>query len=331
MNLGKYIFGTRTFLLEKVEENARQGQYRAYNLLALMFYTLVFACFVSGIVYGLVLFNSWPIALIIGLFLGFISFVLLILVLFLNMTTNHQDLYNNMTNMSPIFKQYEGQDFTHLSDEEAIRIVHEQKMLLRETNHTPSFDHFHISGIFSSAIKVILILVISCVVANAMELLMFRNALNSTLAKVESSADLHAAAGLRDSTGATHLLSSDQQQKQVLAQWTLDMLKEDPNKPFILINSQSILLSLDILDMSIGKFKVVMDILFALLFLTPFILVRKSHEYGGGELLKEAALMDISISFYSFLITQRESQKIINRIQNEYDYNALAKIPKVHA
>lgn len=323
MNLGKYIFGTRNFLLEKVEEEARAGQYRAYNLLALMFYTMVLACVISGIVYGLVLFNDWLLAAAMGLLLGLISFVLLILVLFLNLTTNHQDLYNNMTNMSAIFKQYEGQDFSHMSDEEAIKRVHEQKMLLRETNHTPSFDHFHVSGIFSSAIKVVLILVISCVVANAFELLMFHKSLNNTLAKIEASPMLNAAAELRDSTGSTLHLSMLQQEKQVLAQWTLDMLREEPGKPFKLIDSQSILLAFEVLDMSVGKYKILMDILFALLFLTPFVLVRKSHEYGGGELLKEAALMDISISFYAFLITQRESQKIIHRISTEYDYHAL--------
>ena len=329
MNLGKYIFGTRTFLLEKVEEKARLGQYRAYNLLALMFYTLVIACFVSGMVYGLVLFNDWFLAILLGLFLGFISFVLLILVLFLNLTTNHQDLYNKMTNMSDIFKQYDGQDFTHLSDEEAIKIVHEQKMLLRETNHTASFDHFHISGIFSSAIKVVLILVISCVVSNAMELLMFHKSLNNTLAQIEASPMINAAAALQDSTGSIYHLSADQQHKQVLAKWTLDMLQDEPGKPFKLIHSQSILLAFEVLDMSLGKFKIVMDVLFALLFLTPFVLVRKSHEYGGGELLKEAALMDISISYYAFLITQRESKKITDRISTEYDYQALINIHKV--
>ena len=326
MNLGKYIFGTRDFLLDKVEEQARVGQYRAYNLLALMFYTLVLACFISGVVYGLVLFNDWLMAIGIGLLLGLISFVLLILVLFLNLTTNHQDLYNNMTNMSQIFKQYEGQDFTHMSDEEALKRVHEQKMLLRETNHTPSFDHFHVSGIFSSAIKVILILVISCVVANAFELLMFHKSLNNTLAQIEASPMLHAAAELRDSTGNINSLSAQQQEKQVLAQWTLDMLKEEPGKPFKLIHSQSILMAFEVLDLSIHKYKILMDVLFALLFLVPFVLVRKSHEYGGGELLKEAALMDISISFYAFLITQRESQKITHRISTTYDYHALVQM-----
>lgn len=330
MNLGKYIFGTRTFLLEKVEQEAKAGQYRAYNLLALMFYILVLSCMISGVVYGLVLFNDWLLAMVLGILLGLISFVLLILVLFLNLTTNHQDLYKNMTNMSEIFKEFEGQDFMHLSDEEAIKRVHEKKMLLRETNHTPTFDNFHFSNVMSSAIKVVLILVISCIVSNAFELLMFRKSLNNTFAKIEASSMLHAAAELTDSTGSTYNLSAIQQQKQVLAQWTLDMLKEEPSKPFKLINSHSILLDFEILDLSLGKFKVLMDILFALLFLTPFVLVRKSHEYGGGELLKEAALMDISISFYAFLITQRESQKIMHRIKNDYDYNALALKQKIN-
>jgi hypothetical protein len=328
MNLGKYIFGTRDFLLEKVELEKRNRQFWAYNLLALMFYILVLGCVVSGIVYGLILFNNWFVAMFMGLFLGFISFVLLILVLFLNMTTNHQDLYNNMTNMSPIFSQYENQDFTNLSDEEALKIVNEQKLLLRETNHTPSFDHFHISGVFSSAIKVVLILVLSCVVANAMELLIFHVKLNETLQEIQTNPIIQNTALLSENNKSGKAIYVVNQDKEVLAQWTLEMLQPDPNAPFKLINSKSILLAVDVLDQSLGKFKMVLDVLFALLFLTPFVLVRKSQEYGGGELLKEAALMDISISFYAFLITNRESQRILNRIESEYDYSALTKTNK---
>jgi hypothetical protein len=326
MNLGKYIFGTRDFLLEKVEEKERSRQFWAYNLLALMFYILVALCVTAGVVYGLVLFNSWLIAIGIGLFLGFISFILLILVLFLNMTTNHQDLYKNMTNMSSIFKQYEGEDFTNLSDEEAVKIVNEQKLLLRDTNHTASFDHFHISGIFSSAIKVVLILIISCVVSNALQLLMFHDRINETLSIIQADSRLQNASHLNDSTGFTEQTNSINKEKQILASWTLEMLDPDQGNDFKLVNSKSILLALDVLDMSLGKFKILMDVLFALLFLTPFVLVRKSHEYGGGELLKEAALMDISISLYSFLITQRESKKIHQTIQDNYDYSAILRL-----
>jgi len=326
MNLGKYIFGLREYNFENVEEDVKKRQFLAFNLLALMFYILVLGCIVAGIVYGLVLFNDWFLAIVTGLFLGFISFFLLILVLFLTMTTNHQDLYKQMTNMSTIFEPYQGQDFTHLSDEEALKIVQEQKMLLRETNHTPSFDHFHLSGVFTTLIKVCLIIILSCVVSNAMELLMFHGSLNKSLYSIKTSPNIQAAANMLSDSVQHQQGSVYVGEKQIMAKWTLDMLEEEGGKPFLLIDSKSILLSMEVLQRSLGSFKVIMDILIALLFLTPFVLVRKSMEYGGGAYLKEVALSDISTSYYAFLITQRESQKIKHKIETEFDYKSLLKI-----
>jgi len=319
MNLGKHIFGIHESIFTEVDESVKNRQYWAYNLLALMFYILVAGCVISGVVYGLVLFNNWIIAIGMGVLLGFISFVLLILVLFLNMTTNHRDLYMNMTNMSSIFEPYLGQDFSNLSDADAVKMVKEQKVLLRETNHTPSFDHFHMSGVITSLIKVCLVLILSCVVANAVEILMFHSKINQTLHLIKDNPTLKEAAYNNDSTAMYP------ENNQILAKWTLDMVTEDPNSPFLFIDSKSILLTHKVLNLSIGNFKYLMDVLIALLFLLPLILVRKSKEYGGGEFLKESALLDISISYYAFLITQRSCQKIKQKIENDYDYNSLVK------
>ena len=76
--------------------------------------------------------------------------------------------------------------------------------------------------------------------------------------------------------------NDDLNRKINLARWTLSMLKEDANAPFILIESKSLLLSMEILSLSIGGWKIVLDIVVAFLFLTPFILLKKSKEYAGG-------------------------------------------------
>jgi hypothetical protein len=320
MNLGKYIFGIRKSYFEKTDDQVRERQFLVYNNLALMFYSLVGISIVSGVIYGLILFKSWIFAIGIGLFLGFISFILLLLVLFLNMTTNYQDLYMKMTNMNPIFQKYYYEDLENLSDEKAHQIVTEQKMLLRESSQEAKNDLFRFSSILTSIIKVSLILILSCVVANAMEFLMFHGKINDTLHLIKNDKYIQSCASIQLEEEASEL-----QGKKIIAKWTLDMLKENPDAPFVLIDSHSILLSMQILDLCLGKFKIVLDILFAVLFLTPFILVRKSKEYAGGVFLKEAALIDISSSFMFFLLAQRERQRIKRTIETEFDYNAIVK------
>ena len=105
------------------------------------------------------------------------------------------------------------------------------------------------------------------------------------------------------------------------------MLQEDKNAPFILIDSKSLLLSMEVLNKCIGEWKIVLDIVIALLFLTPFVLLKKSKEYAGGLFLKEAALYDIQCSHMFYLISERERRKIKEKIQNDYPYNELVKNP----
>ena len=181
MNLGKYLFGVREEYFTKVGDKEKERQFRVYNNLSLMFYTLIAISTLAGGIYGLVLFNSWWIAIGIGLFLGGISFALLLLVFFLNMTTNYQNLYLTMTDMNPIFEEHENEDLKNLSDERAEEMVQAKKMHLRETNQEAKFDHFHLSSVLTSIIKVTLILIISCVVANSLEFLIFHKSLNSSL------------------------------------------------------------------------------------------------------------------------------------------------------
>ena len=82
---------------------------------------------------------------------------------------------------------------------------------------------------------------------------------------------------------------------------------------------------MEILSLSIGKWKIILDIVVALLFLTPFVLLKKSKEYAGGIFLKEAALYDIQCSHMFYLISERERRKIEEKIQNQYPYNELVK------
>ena len=127
MNLAKYIFGFREEYFNKVSVEEKKKQYTAYNLLSLMLFILVIFSFLAGVIYGAIIFQQWIFAIITGLFLGGVSFILLLLVLFLNMTTDYNRLYDYMTDNSKIIEPYLDKDLTQLSDEELQVIAQEKK------------------------------------------------------------------------------------------------------------------------------------------------------------------------------------------------------------
>lgn len=320
MNLGKYLFGIREEYFHQSTDDERKEQYFSYNLLAAMFWVLVIFSMIAGVCYGLSIFQSWFIAICMGLFLGAISFILLLLVLFLNMTTNHKELYDKMTNMNLVYDEFEQHDFSSISDEKAQTIIQDHKIKLRVNNEHADRTNYHFSGVFTSSIKVIVILVLSCIVANGFELFIFSSKLNNSLHAVKNSPILQKAA----SPDSLSFFQSGE--RKMIAKWTIDMLTEKKEQPFILIDSYSIILSFQLLDIALGKWKMIFDFLFALLFLIPFVIVKKSRRYAGGAYLKELALADISTSFMFWVIMKRKCAQIKTTIENEYGYEKLIKL-----
>ena len=320
MNLGKYFFGIDEEYIAVLDEKVSRRQIMVYNVLSIMLIILVILAFTAGYVYGVIIFGDIVSALIVGLFMSFISFIILLLVLFLNKTTKYRTLYELMTNMEPVFKKFYGKDLTNMSDVEAYKIVEDHKAQISLSNIEPDPDPFHLSKIFTSAIKVFLILILSIVIANGVELLLFKGSINESFIKIKNSDQL------QKSIQKQKLSKSNAFEKGIEAQWTLSMLEENRDNPFRIINSYSILLALDVMNMTMGKWKLVIDLLFSLLFLSPFIIVKKSKEFSGGEYQKEVAVNDISTSFLFFLLSQRKCQQIKKVIKEDYDYEEALKV-----
>ena len=325
MNLGKYIFGTREEYFDKMDDVTQKRQYFVYNLLTLMFFVLVALSFIAGFIYGLVIFNSWILSFLVGLFLGFVAFILLLLMLFLNMITSDKKLKDETMNLDDNLIKYNSEDLSGLSDINAVKIVQEQKMKIRDGNSGVEINGFHFSNIFKAFIKVSLLVILSLVVANGLELFMFSSKINESLNVIQNSpklAELKQLAILRDQN------SEIKSYEESMAEWTLSMLNENPKETFKLIKSYSILQIMEVLNTCIGGYKVLLDILFTLLFLTPLIIVKKSKEYAGGAFLKEVSLSDISTTFYFHLLAQKKCQEIKKVIKTEYNYNSLIKSSK---
>jgi hypothetical protein len=116
MNIGKYIFGVDEAILADYEEKAIRRQIFIYNLLSLMLITLVILIFIAGTSYGIIIFGNWLISIFVGIVFAAISFVILLLIFFLNMTTQNVYLYEMMTNMESTFDKNHSNDLVNIND-----------------------------------------------------------------------------------------------------------------------------------------------------------------------------------------------------------------------
>jgi ABC-type multidrug transport system fused ATPase/permease subunit len=311
MNLGKYFFGIREERFDKCSEESKNRQLFIYNILAAMLMMLTLLLFLSGLIYGLVLFQNWAISIFLGFFLAGITFNLILLVLFLNLNSGYSELNDTALNMDTFFKEHHSDNLIHETDEKLQAHVQDIKMQLREKHITPEYGRFHFSNILKSAIKVGLLLMLSIIVANALEIWIFRDKINQSVAEIRQTALIKA----RAAENSSLTTASDKTQ---YAKWVLEMSQPEPESPNF-IHCKSITLTLDILQFSLGDFKILLDVLVAFLFLIPFFLIQKSKEFKGGDYLKEVCLENISTSYYFYLISQREYQRIID--WNEQNFN----------
>lgn len=323
MKLSRYLFGINEEYLNTTDKKIAKRQILVYDILAIMLIILVFIIFLSGIFYGVIIFGNWIYAILMGGFLAVICFIVLLLVLFLNMTTKYRSLYETMTNMEAVFKKTEKIELLKMNDVDLIKIVSKHKKQISNSSIESDPDPFHWSKIITSSIKVALILIISIVIANGVELFLFKNSINKSLSIIKNSEQLHKSLV---KTTEKNIIYFDK--KSATAEWTYNMLEEKKEQPFHIINCYSILLSIDIMNMSMGNWKLFVDVLFTLLFLSPYILVKKSIEYSGGEYQKEVALHNISTSHMFYLLTQRKCQYIKNEILEKFDYDKALNINK---
>lgn len=316
MNLGKLFFGVRSEILINVSSEEANRQVFIFNILGFMLFLLSFSCAGAGLIYGLIIFNNWAVAIFTSVFLGFICFILLQLLLFLSMQTQYIKIKDQLSNMETLYDKYNGVDFKGLSDEEAVEMVTNMKMALSKDSIKSEPSPFHFSQIIVSALIISLVLLISFIVANGYEVLMFRGSINNSFNEIKHSEHIqNLAKDYKVSKNTTHL------EQKLDAVWTLSMLKEQKGKEFKVVNCYSLLMTMDILSIGLGKTKILIDLLFAAIFLIPYLLVKKSEEFGSGAFLKEATIDGIGTSFLMFLLSSRKIQQVETKIKTEFDYN----------
>jgi hypothetical protein len=258
----------------------------------------------------------------ISIFVGFvfssIAFLLLLLTLFLNMTTQHRDLYNKMTDMDTVFVEFKELDFKNISDEQAMKQVTDYTMELREKNQIPDNKVVYSSGIIVTGVKLLLIFILSLIVANGLEILIFNKKINESMHQINQSTTL------REQLNYLHDENDLNDIYGLNAKWLIDMTAVDSGE-LMIVDCHSILLCIDVLEMSLGNWKIFIDLLISVLFIIPFVLVKRSIYYAGGAFLKEAAITDIGNSLMFYFLTRRACERIKLKISEEFDYERLIR------
>jgi hypothetical protein len=316
MRLGLHLFGMRNSLLHQLPQDIAKRQVFIYNLLAFMLIILSLLGAGAGLIYGLVIFNHWGIAVGCSIFIGLVFFLLLQLLIFLSLQTHYKDVKAQLSNMGSLYEQYKGQDLTGISDEEALEIINNYRLSLRESAIIAEPSPFHFSQLVISSLFVSIILVISFLVSSALQIWMYQSTLNNTLQEIKNSKEIIALSEAFEKQQNTSFL-----EQKMEAVWTLKMLKPAKGETFKFVQCQSILMTFDVLFLGLGKVKIIIDLLFALLFLIPFLIVKRSKEISGGALLKEASIEAIGKSYLMFLLSTRDIQKTKKRIENTFDYH----------
>jgi hypothetical protein len=294
-------------IMKKVDAENNNRQKFIFSMLVIMLIVLSVFVLISSIIYFLIIFQNWSIAICASLFLSIIVFNIyrFITITAINAEKTSIGSYHlNHTKQFTDFKQDVKIDEIAKMQEESIRkIVNDRKETLREkfSDYNPSNNQLT-STFITMTVRVLLIAIIALVFSTGFELLLFKSKVNEVL------------------DASTSLLA-----QEVPDSWILNnMLTPKNGETFYLFHCNSLLLIIDVLQSGLGYWKLLLDLLFLTLFLLPLILIFKSKEIQKGEYVRELALHEISISFYHYLKTQKFCSEISKQIKKENLFSRLS-------
>jgi hypothetical protein len=293
MNLYKF-FGVSTDYFQNIEKPLANRQILIYNLLAVMVLILSILTALSILIFTLLIFQSWLFAILLMIFAFIVIWNLYNLIVVISLVPSNNELYNQWTNFEKYLEKYIGSDPIELTDLNIKKIVQQNKELLRNSKKRKTLSKPSLSLFLKDLMILFVIVILALITANAMQLFIFRQDLNMLIADVVSTFG----------TGNQNL----------------DIFfKEDPNRPFVILNSYSVLIDLELLQRSLGYWKYISDAFFMFLFFLPYVIIKKSEEIKDGAYLRESVLHEISINFASELLTRKKLKELEYEMQKNWD------------
>ena len=304
MSWYKYI-GVDSDLLKKVDPRHNERQTYILSSLTVMLFIISVICFCSSLVYSLIIFHNWVIAILVATFFAIVVFNLYRLLVMTALDVSGSSLEPYYLDHEKHYHEHFtfANESTNISDEQINGVVYTAKNILREKTQ---FDFPNITTKkhpLTMTLRVLILSIIALVFCNGLELFLFQNQINEVLSDLLS---------IYTSKNETWIIEN--------------MLTPVAGSEFNIINTNSLLMALDIMNTGLGNWKIVIDLIFIIIFLLPLLIVIKSKEIKQSEYVRELALSELTITFYHYLHTQKFCNEILEKIKvNEIVFSKIKK------
>jgi hypothetical protein len=294
MSWHKYI-GVDSNLLKKVDPKHNERQTFILSSLTVMLFVISFICFCSSIVFSLVIFHNWVVAILVATFLSVVVFNLYRLLVMTALDVSGSSLEPYYLDHEKHYQEHFIFDdaLTDLSDEQINGVVYTAKNTLREKTESDFPNITTKKHPLTMTLRVLILSIIALVFCNGFEIFLFQNQINEVISDLLT------------------LYASKNEN------WIIEnMLTPVAGSKFNVVNTNSLLLALEILNTGLGNWKFLIDLIFIIIFLLPLIIVIKSKEIKQSEYVRELALSELTITFYHYMHTQKFCKEIMEKVKS---------------
>jgi hypothetical protein len=288
-------------LYKKVEPKIKRKELLVFGFLSAMIIVLSLIGTTATFVYTSVIFKNLIVASIASIFMLLVVFNLVRLLIITSISAYHTKLGIFQLDHSLIFDNIKMSEDEEKDQLKILEVVNRKKESLRNISKTKGSHNKNLEQRITFIIKLIILTFLALIFATGIELLIFSNQLN-------------------DAFEAIKLLYADQPES-----WMLSQALNPEGGNFYILNTNSILLAIDVLNFGLGWMKYLLDAAFIVLFITPLLISFKSKKIFDSNYVRELALHEVSVSYYSYLIKERACENISESILS---YNLKNMLPE---
>jgi hypothetical protein len=295
------LIGVDDKVLANVDPRHNERQSYILSMIGIMITVIPIICFLSSIVLAAPIFQSWIVAILIGIFLSLVVFNLYRLFVMTALDVSGTALEDYHTHHEKHFDINIdiNQDYSKLSDNDLIKIAKNSIVQLRKkTSLDSSHPKVTFEHLLTMVFRVIILSIIAVIFASGIELFLFKNQINNTILEIIN-------------------IYKIQNNTEALNYYV------ENNSEGLLFKTNSILFLIKVLVKGLGVWKFIIDILVIIIFLTPLAIIFKSMELKKSEYVQEMALFEIESTFLHYLRTQKLCHQLTKKIAIDYNYDFL--------
>jgi hypothetical protein len=271
-----------------MQTDEAERQKLIYGILIAFEILLSLAAGLSVYTFIAIVFQSIGYAVTGGIFFSLLSMNLLNLVFLATLNPLEDTLYKNWISKRFSLKDLNDEKIASMkTNAEIDAYLYDVKSKIR--SRSSIFKQRKASFIFTFLRNLFLVSILTLlgvIVANGLELFFFRNDINKAIH------DLLLSESLTDSWTREHLL------------------QQQDGKEFLLIESNSLLLNLNLLSRGLGNWKWMLDFTVVILFVLPYVLMYRSPEFLKGAYMRELVLHQMEVSGRHFILTRQKVMEI---------------------